>query len=31
MAQCYIKKDFSLIGGLHSTLMEEKVAIGCTY
>ena len=32
MAQYCIKKQFPLIGGLHiqSTLMQEKVVIGCT-
>ena len=30
MAQYCIKKRFPLIGGLHSTLMQEKVVIGCT-
>jgi len=27
MAQCYIKKQFPLIGGLHGTLMQEKTVI----
>ena len=30
MAQYCIKKQFPLIGELYSTLMQEKVVIGCT-